>query len=102
MGSPDVLATKEVAALLMRQMKKWSYDLIRAAALMSVPVAGVVKAIDSVWETIQDYRETYRKINMIYDLVSSFVQAKTQIVDNLFRMTDLYEGIVRTANARVR
>ncbi|MGV8884566.1 MAG: hypothetical protein ACOH1T_03120 [Microbacteriaceae bacterium] len=100
-----VILSKEMAALILKILKRLEKKLMLIAAEAAVPVVGwaaaLITAGFSTYELIQDARTAYKWINMIYDFVSGMASNVTQTADAAFRMADLYEGMARGAGARV-
>lgn len=100
-----VAACKQAVGLILGFLEDLGYDLMLMAAMAAVPVAGwlvdaAVGAI-KIMEWIGKAQKMYSLINIIYDLVSGMVGNVSSTVDTWFRMSDLYEGIVRAGAVRV-
>jgi hypothetical protein len=100
-----VTISKQMAALILKILKKLEEKLVKIAMKAAVPVVGwaaaVLDAGFSTYELINDARKVYKWINIIYDFVSGMASNVTQTADAAFRMADLYEGMARGAHARV-
>jgi hypothetical protein len=99
-----VLLSKEIAGLILKLLKRLEQKLMRMAAEAAVPLVGwaadVVEAGFAVYDLINDAMTVYKWLNRIYDLVSGMASNVADMVDNYFRMADLYEGLLRGAAAR--
>lgn len=96
---------KEMAGFVLKQLKRLQARLIVLATEAAIPVVGWVAAAItagiSLVETAQMVMDIYKKINKIYDLITSMVSGVTQLSDSFMRMSDLLEGLARGAAARV-
>ncbi|PKI92943.1 hypothetical protein CW368_01190 [Actinomycetales bacterium SN12] len=100
-----VMLSKEIAGLILKLLKRLEQKLARMAAEAAVPLVGwaaaAVEAGFAVYDLINDAMTIYKWLNRIYDLVSGMASNVADMVDNSFRMADLYEGLARGAAARI-
>lgn len=98
-------AVKFVVGKVLGLLKDLSYRLLAMAVGAAVPVAGWlvdgIIAAATLVELLDEVRDAYALVNMLYDLVSGMVSGQTQLLDSASMIADLVEGLARATAARV-
>ena len=96
---------KQAAKLIGKQLKRLQDKCLRMIAEASVPVAGWIVAAGEAVKAAQEIYDMVKKIhfiiNLIYTAIENMAQAKAQIIEIRYTISNIAEAAARGAAARV-
>ena len=96
---------KEAAKVIGKQLKRLQDKCLRMIAEASVPVAGWIvaagEAVVAAQELYDTIKKIYRIINFILTAIENMAQAKAQIIEIRYTISNIAEAAARGAAARV-